>query len=137
VLVLDLQSATSKPAADADAPASQAKQRQQANQEMFILEWQQYAAKLGLRLQIKEPERSPVSLQSLLDQSSMSASSSSSLSSLLASGLGFARRTATAAVSAVGAAAAAAAGPAVDPKEDEQSDVDLVPDLPDLGLRLR
>jgi hypothetical protein len=137
VLVLDMQSATSEPAADAGAPGFQAKQRR--IQEIFITECQQHAAKLGLQLQIKEPERSSGSLQSLSDQgvTSSSSSSSSSFRSLLQSGLGFARRTATAAASAVGAAAAAAAGTAVDPKQYEQSDVDLVPDLPEFGLRLR
>lgn len=66
--------------------------------------------------------------------SSSSKSGSSGLSSLLAFGLGFARRTATAAVSAVEAAAAAANAA---PEIDEQSGVDLVPDLPDLSLRMR
>jgi hypothetical protein len=136
VLVLDMQSATSEPAADAGAPGFQAKQRR--IQEIFITECQQHAAKLGLQLQIKEPERSSGLSQPLSDQGvTSSSSSSSSFRSLLQSGLGFARRTATAAASAVEAAAAAAAGTAVDPKQYEQSDVDLVPDLPEFGLRLR
>jgi hypothetical protein len=117
--------------------------RPQEQQQVQSQQQQQLSLSAVKALQDASQQSNDSTLQDsrLLDSSTSGAPggvTSSSFKALIkskvAAGLGFARRTAAAAVSALGAVSQAAAAPE---QQQQQSVVDVMPDLPDLNMRLR